>query len=366
MPIKRRSLLQGLITGTGLAIAGQTMGCQPSTAIEPTWVMPDETEPHRRTWMSFGAQRAIWGSDLLPAVQDTLAMIANAIADYEPVAMLVRPADRAIAARKCSRAIELITAPLDDLWMRDIGPVFVKNAQGQLGGIDFNFNGWGGKQTHRNDARVARRVLEHLGMDAIATDLVLEGGGIEVDGQGTAIITESCVLNANRNPGLDKATCEAQLKPLLGLRKIIWLPGIRGRDMTDGHTDFYARFAQPGIVIAAYDPDPDSFDHAVTRRHLDILRHATDADDRPLEVVVLESPQQIRPTFDNDDFAAGYVNFYCVNGAILVPEFGDAIADQRAQGILQDLFPQRDILQLDIDAIAAGGGGIHCTTQQEP
>ena len=196
--------------------------------------------------------------------------------------------------------------------------------------------------------------------------LVLEGGGIEVDGHGTAIITESCVLNKNRNPGVSKAQCELELKRLLGLEKILWLPGVKGKDITDGHTDFYARFARPGVVIAGYDPDPESFDHAVTKRHLEILRAATDAQGRKLEVVVLQAPSKVRDKFASDDFAAGYINFYVCNGAVIAPEFGDAQTDAAAKRELQRVFPGREVVQINIDAIAAGGGGIHCTTQQEP
>ena len=185
---------------------------------------------------------------------------------------------------------------------------------------------------------------------AIATQLVLEGGAIEVDGHGTAMMTESSVLNQNRNPGMSKSEFEALIKPLLGLRKIIWLPGIRGRDITDGHIDFYARFTRPGVVVAAYEPDPAFFDHAATTTNLDILRSETDADGRQLEVIVLENPQTIRPTFETDEFAAGYVNFYVVNGAVIIPEFGDALADDKAKSVLQDLYSNRDIVQLNIDA----------------
>ena len=165
---------------------------------------------------------------------------------------------------------------------------------------------------------------------------------------------------------MSKSECEALLKPLLGLRKIIWLPGIRGKDITDGHTDFYARFASPGVVVAGFDPDPTSFDHVVTKKHLEILRSATDADGRKLKVVVLAGPKTIRLKFETKEFAAGYINFYVVNGAVISPEFGDSIADSKAKSTLQELFPDRDIVQINIDAIAAGGGGIHCTTQQEP
>ncbi len=327
--------------------------------------MPDEAEPHRRTWMAFGASKAIWGRDLLPEVQRNLADIALAIAEYEPVTMLVRKADLATARHLMGSEIELLECPLDDLWMRDTGPVFVHTESG-LQAVDFNFNGWGDKQDHDRDARVAGFVAQAAGVPSMVSSLTLEGGGIEVDGHGTAIITESCVLNRNRNPGVSKQACERELKALLGLEKIIWLPGIKGKDITDGHTDFYARFTAPGTVVAAYDPDPYSFDHAVTRKHLEILERATDARGNKLDVMVLEAPADIREDFASDDFAAGYINFYVCNGAVIAPEFGDVQADRKARQTLTQLFPNRDVIQLNIDALAAGGGGIHCTTQQEP
>lgn len=330
------------------------------------WIMPDEQEPHLRTWMAFGASQKIWGKKLLPEVQRSLASIALTIAKYEPVSMLVRQADLSIARQLMGDKVELISCPLDDLWMRDTGPVFVVTPDGKKAAVDFNFNGWGEKQDYDDDANVASFVAQQAGVRRIETELVLEGGGIEVDGHGTAIITESCVLNENRNPGLSKSQCEQELKRLLGLEKIIWLPGIKGKDITDGHTDFYARFAQPGVVTAAYDPYPESFDHAVTKRHLDILSKATDAKGQKLEVIVLEAPSIVRRKFDNEDFAAGYINFYVCNGAVIAPEFGDPEADAAAKRELQKAFPGRDVVQLNIDVIASGGGGIHCTTQQEP
>ena len=330
------------------------------------WHMPDEGEPHQRTWMAFGASEEIWGEELLSEVRRNLATIAQAIAKYEPVTMLVRESETDLARELVGPDVEFIVAPLDDLWLRDTGPVFVSTAQGAQAGVDFNFNGWGEKQEFEQDAEVAGFVAQQAGVDALHTELVLEGGGIEVDGQGTAIITESCVLNPNRNPGVSKAEVEAELKRLLGLEKIIWLPGIAGKDITDGHTDFYARFARPGVVVAGYDPDPASYDHEVTKTHLEILKSATDAQGRPLEVVVIEGPTNIREAYASEDFAAGYINFYVCNGAVIAPEFGDDRADRAAREKLQSLFPEREIVQINIDGIAAGGGGIHCTTQQEP
>jgi len=330
------------------------------------WFMPDESAPHERTWMAFGASRKIWGRDLLPEVQHNLATIARTIAKYEPVSMLVRENDFELAQELVGRSVQFITCPLDDLWMRDTGPVFVVTEQGEKAAVDFNFNGWGEKQAFARDARVAGFVAKQAGVEVIHTDLVLEGGGIEVDGHGTAIIAESCVLNANRNPGVTKSECEAELRALLGLKKIIWLPGIKGEDITDGHTDFYARFARPGVVVASDDTDPASPDHAVTKEHLKILHAATDAQGRRLEVVTLETPHTIRQEFETDDFAAGYIGFYVCNKAVIAQEFGDARSDRTARKKLQVAFPNREIVQLNVDAIAAGGGSIHCATQQEP
>lgn len=363
--VTRREFLKTLgLSATALLGGGDTAFAMNTG--KDIWLMPDEGEPHHRTWMAFGASRTIWGSRLLPEVQRNLANIALTIAEYEPVYMLVRQTDLEVAKRLMGKRVELIVCPLDDLWIRDTGPVFVVTENGDKKAIDFNFNGWGQKQEFYNDAKVAGLVAQFAGTQYTRSNLILEGGGIEVDGHGTAIITESCVLNDNRNPGITKAQCEKELKHLLGLKKIIWLPGIKGKDITDGHTDFYARFTQPGVIVAAYDPDPSSFDHSVTKHHLEILRRATDAYGRHLEIVVLKPPSRIRDKHAGDDFAAGYINFYVCNGAVIAPEFGDKKADTGARHKLERLFPNRDVIQLNIDGIAAGGGGIHCTTQQEP
>lgn len=368
----RRRFLEVLGTAIGaLLTAGCLDGGRSAQRIdrgneEPgTWRMPEEGHPHTRTWMAFGASEAIWGAKLLPEVRRDLARIAKAIAQFEPVSMLVRPEDLELARTLIGPSVEFVEAALDDLWLRDTGPVFVIG-NGTLAGVNFNFNGWGGKQDFDRDADVADFVTSRVGVESLHTRLVLEGGGIEVDGDGTALITESCVLNGNRNPGWSKVDVESELRRLLGIEKVIWLPGIAGADITDGHTDFYARFARPGVVVAGSDPDPQSFDHEVTARHVDILRSATDAKGRSLEIVVLEAPGNVRPEFESDDFAAGYVNFYVCNGAVIAPEFGDPETDQAARYELERLFPGRRVVQINIDAVAAGGGGIHCTTQQQP
>lgn len=315
--------------------------------------------------MAFGASGRIWG-DLLPFVRRDIALIANAIAKYEPVSMLARPNERHIARRLLDEKIELVDAALDDIWIRDTGPTFVLRREGELGAIDLNFNGWGEKQEYEEDSKVAAQLSRLAGAQYLRAGIIGEGGGIEVDGNGTAIVTESCFVNRNRNPGMSKSECTSQLKTLLGLRKVIWLPGMRGKDITDGHTDFYARFAGPGAVIAGLESDRDSFDYDVTREHLEILQKSRDADGKRLRVIPLESPRRIRRTLETEDFAAGYINFYVVNGAVIVPEFGDNKMDSNCRDILSGVYPKRHIVQLNIDAVAAGGGGIHCTTQQEP
>ena len=328
--------------------------------------MPDEAEPHARTWMAWGASEAIWGRKLLPEVRRNLATLANTIARYEPVSLLVRPNELALAKTLVASNVTLVPCPLNDLWVRDTGPTFVHQANGQLGAVDFNFNGWGRKQVHEADKQVARTVAQTAGVARLSTPLVMEGGCVEVDGRGTAILTESCVLNANRNPGMSKAQFEDLLMPLLGLNRIIWLPGIKGKDITDGHTDFYARFASPGVVLAGLEPDPQSYEHELTLRHLDILRSARDAQGRQLRVLTLQAPSRVRPAFETKEFAAGYIGFYVCNGAVMMQGFGDAEADRAARDTLAEAFPGRRIEQLNMDGIAAGGGSIHCATQQQP
>jgi agmatine deiminase len=362
---------RGMLLARGAVAAGVVGGSLGGLAVQAreadlTWRMPEEGEPHAATWMAFGPSLKIWGKRLRPVVQENLAGIAKAIAAHEAVHMLVREDECDLVGRLCGPTVDLVVQPIDDLWMRDTGPVFVKGPAGQLGGIGFNFNGWGGKQDHDRDARVAGFVARKAAAEFLATKLVLEGGGIEVDGEGTAIVTESCMLNPNRNPGLSKTALTQELSRLLGLSKIIWLPGIAGRDITDGHTDFYARFAGAGVVVAGLDNDPRSFDYDVTRRHLKILRDETDAKGRRLEVVTLPGPTRVREKYENRDFAAGYINFYVCNGAVIAPEFGDREADRNTHDVLSDLFPGRVVIQLNIDGIAAGGGGVHCTTQQQP
>lgn len=372
----RRTLLQSaaLIAGgfaLGYRAHNLTIASQMIT-VPDGLRMPDEGETHLRTWMAYVAHNYVWSRKQIPEVKRNLMTIARTIAKYEPVTMLVSPEDfmEAEAAlgnpSQYPHPIELVVCPIDDLWLRDTGPTFVFDAQGAKQAIDFNFNGWGRKQEYRYDAMVAEFITGKSRAGAIATDLVLEGGSIEIDGYGNAILTKSSVLNRNRNPDWTQAEVEAELKELLGLRHIIWLDGIKGRDITDAHVDFYARFVGKGQVVASRDNYGQSHDYDVTRANIATLNGATDADGNPLEVTIIDAPNIINESFGARDFAAGYIGYYLCNGAVIMQKFGDPEMDQNAKEILAELFPDRVIEQLAIDGIASGGGSIHCATQQEP
>lgn len=365
--IQHTATLMGVQAAALLGLGLLAPGARAAPA--PRWHMPDEGAPQARAFIAFGAQDAIW-EDFTADVQAALGRIARAIAAHQPVTVFCRARERSLAERHCGADnVSFVETRLDDIWMRDIGANFVLDGRGAATGVDFNFNGWGNKQRHTADAKIAAETTEVTDTEYLQSELVGEGGGIEVDGRGTGIMTESSWINSNRNPGWSKAEVEEELKRCLGLRKIIWLPGIKGKDITDAHVDFYARFARPGVVVANLDMDPESYDYALTRKHLEILRRTTDADGKPLEIHTMSPPLKPRRSKflrDNPDFAAGYINYFVINGAVIAPEFGDAEADAKALDLLTRLYPGRKVVQLDIDAIASGGGGIHCVTNQLP
>eukprot|EP01062_Namystynia_karyoxenos_P056056 TRINITY_DN4700_c0_g1_i2.p1 TRINITY_DN4700_c0_g1~~TRINITY_DN4700_c0_g1_i2.p1 ORF type:complete len:413 (+),score=134.09 TRINITY_DN4700_c0_g1_i2:77-1240(+) len=341
-----------------------------------TQIWPEEGDRHTRTWMGWASSQSIWGSTLLPIAQEDLANVAKIIGKYEPVSVMVPAAamSRAQSLLGSASGVTLVQGESDDMWMRDTGPLFVEKDQAgtkSLVAVKFNFNGWGNKpqwsQPFSKDAKVADFVASHVGVPLVTSSIVLEGGGLEVDGEGTAIATESCIINPNRNPGKTKAQIEQELRTQLGITKVIWLPGIAGKEITDGHTDFYARFTGPAKVFAHLDTDPASYDKAVTEQHLAILQAATDAKGRALQVTTLEAPHSIPSAFSAyaNDYAAGYVNYYVGNGFVIMPKFGDAVRDDAAKTKMQSAYPGRTVEQIFINGIASGGGGIHCTTQQQ-
>jgi agmatine deiminase len=327
--------------------------------------MPKEGRLHTRTFMAWPARRRVWNTDL-DAVRRDIAGLARTIARFEPVVLLACDDQAEHARRMCGSAVEVMPLPVDDLWVRDTGPLFVHTDDG-LAGVDTNFNGWGGKQIHSRDALVARRVLEHYGIPRIEAPLVTEGGALEVDGHGTLLTTESAVVNDNRNPGWTRDQLETNLKDLLGVQKVIWLPGIRGADITDGHVDTLARFARPGtVVLSKPGRDAPAAKTRLYQQSRDILHADTDAAGRHLDIVDVADPGQAEIGHRDEDFAASYLNYYVANDAVIIPAFGDRAADRRAAGLLAELYPGREIAQVRIDTLSEGGGGIHCSTQQQP
>lgn len=332
---------------------------------KPERIFGAEWEPHQKTFMSWPNQQ-IWGKDL-PYVRDDIAKLARSIADFEEVVMLASPGEEEEARYQCGSAVTAVTIGVDDLWARDTVPVFI-GGTGGLRGVDFNFNGWGNKQQHRNDGLVAKTLLAANGTPRIETKIVAEGGSLETDGLGTLMVTKSSVLNDNRNPGMSLEQLETGLKELLGVRKVLWFEGVYGQDITDAHIDSLVRFTAPGVVLldapgngAPVDAWSKSSDQARS-----LLSQSQDARGKGFDVVDLPQPDFSKIRGQDDDFLASYVNFYVANGAVFLPQFGDKKADQQAQGILQDHFPGRKVIALNIDTIASGGGGIHCATHDLP
>lgn len=256
--VSRRSALTAAL-GFGAAALGAT-GCgapaSPGAAATPAVdrggdaagrTFGAEWERHARTIMAWPASTGIWGADL-PDVQADIARLARAVSEFESVVLLAAPADQDRAQAAVGADVEVVPIPTDDLWARDTAPVFVRDG-GTATGVDFNFNGWGGKQRHPNDSRVAAAVLERYHVPRITAPLVAEGGALETDGQGTLLVTESSVVNDNRNPGKDRQQVEADLKQTLGVRTVIWLAGVKGQDITDAHVDCLVRYVAPGVVL---------------------------------------------------------------------------------------------------------------------
>ena len=327
-------------------------------------VVPLETEPHRRCWMAWPASRAIWG-ELLPGIQSDIARIASTIARYEPVVMCANPQDASAAATMCGEGVEVIDeVPVDDCWMCDSGPVFTIDERGSLGAVGLNFNGWGGRQIHDRDAAVARTIAEREGVPFTTADLITEGGAVETDGAGTLLATESSIINDNRNPGRSKDQLEAALCAAYGANDVLWVPGLRDRDITDDHIDATSRFVRPGVVMVQVPPAARTDVWAEdARQQRELLSRAIDAGGRALTIVDVHGPTSVRS--GSPDFLDSYVNFYPANGAVLTAQLGDAEADRAAAAVLADAFG-REVVQLNVDRLHAGGGGIHCVTQQEP
>jgi agmatine deiminase len=320
--------------------------------------LPAEWEPHERTLMGWPCRRELWG-ETIDRARSEYAATANAIADFEPVTMLANPgADAAQARDACGESVEVVELPLDDSWLRDSGPIYVRDDAGGRAAVHFRFNAWGEKfSPWDRDAEAGRLAAEALGDEVISAPIVLEGGSILSDGAGSLLTTEQCLLHPNRNPSLNREQIEAVLIEFLGVERIVWLGRglIEDRD-TDGHVDLIASFTGPRRALLQTAP-PDNVNHANCEENLGRLQDA--------EIEVIAFPFLPYAEVAGETVAVSYLNFYICNGAVIVPVSG-ARTDSDALALIGQAFPDREAVAVPGATLAYGGGGPHCITQQVP
>ncbi|WP_066286951.1 agmatine deiminase family protein [Arthrobacter sp. B6] len=335
------------------------------------WRMPAETAPQDRLWMAFPTGGYTLGdtADAAHAARSTWAAVANAAVEFEPVTMVVDPDDVGIAARYLHPDVEVLTAPLNDAWMRDIGPTFVLDQDGSLGAVDWVFNGWGAQDWARwdKDALIAGEVSGRADARHIVSALVNEGGGIQVDGEGTVLVTETVQLDPGRNPGLSRADVEAELARTIGATHVVWLPRGLARDSerfgTRGHVDIVAAIPSPGTLLVHSQQDPRHPDFQVSRDIIEHLRTTRDAAGREWNIIEVPAPETL---WDDEGFVDySYINHVVVNGGVIACTFADP-NDDKALQILAEAYPGRRVVGIDARELFARGGGIHCITQQQP
>lgn len=350
--MRRRDVMLGA-AAFGLTAKGPAMA-------DTQLYIPPEESPHAQTFMMWPTSRKVHPDQVfLGMLQDTIAGIANTIAEFEPV-ILLADADVHQSARKhLSNNVTLWDIPTEDLWARDAGPLFAFQGD-DLVVSHIQFNGWGQKQVHTRDGQIAARVAERLGLPMIASGLSGEPGGIEHDGHGLLMAHESSWVNPNRNPRLSRAEVEARLLAAYGAERMIWSKGVYGEDITDYHIDSLARFTGPGRVLINLPDAPDMKDPF----HLAALDTHDALEAAELEIDVIPEPEIRR--IKSLDFVASYANYYACNGAVIAAQFGDAEADTIAIEALKKHYPGRDVITLNVDALGEVGGGIHCATQQMP
>ncbi|MGO9902997.1 MAG: agmatine/peptidylarginine deiminase [Solirubrobacteraceae bacterium] len=319
---------------------------------------PAEWEPHELTLMGWPCRVALWGGFIASAQAD-YAEVANAIVAFEPVAMIANPGGDAQAARAaCSAAVEVVELGLDDSWLRDCGPIYTYGDDGERIAVHFGFNAWGGKfPSWDRDAELGRLIAQHLGDRVVASELVLEGGSILTDGEGTLLTTEQCLLNPNRNPSRSREQIEAELRARLGVERFLWLGmGLLEDRDTDGHIDLIAAFTRPGHVLLQTVPDGNP-NHEHCQENYARLRAAG--------IDVTELPFLPYGEVAGETVAVGYLNFYICNRAVIVPVSG-AETDEQALAVIAAAYPGREVIGVPGLVIAYGGGGPHCITQQVP
>ena len=356
-----------------------------STPIADGFRMPGEFELHAGCWMAWPERTDNWREGAAPA-QAAYAEVASAIAASEPVTMAASDAQFERARSLLPDSVRVVEIASDDAWMRDTGPTFVVDGNGGRRGVDWRFNAWGGERgglysPWDRDERVAAKVLAIEGADRYRAPLVLEGGAIHVDGEGTVLTTEQCLLNPNRNPDLSPAQIELALREYLGAEKVVWLGRGVFEDETDGHVDNLACFARPGLVLLTWSEDGSDPQREISHEARARLEAETDARGRPFEIIHLPSPGPLtigveeaggveavagtKPRRAGDRLAASYVNFYLGNSRVVMPLL-DERHDEEAAAILARCFPAREVVGVPAREILLGGGNVHCITQQVP
>lgn len=321
--------------------------------------MPAEWEPHQATIMAWPTRtrREFWG-DRFGQAEREYAAVARAVARFERVIMVCDPAQERDVRGSCGDAVEVLPIPIDDSWTRDNGPIFVRDDEGRLAMVHFRFNSWGEKYLpYDKDAELPRHLAEHLGVRRYEAPMVLEGGSFFVDGEGTLITTEQCLLHPNRNPSMSREEIEEGLREFLGVSAIVWLGQGHSSDRdTDGHIDGIAQYLAPGKVVLLVPDDPDDPDFESGRDNLKRLTDATDARGTGFEVV----PFTTRPPG-----RVPYLNLYLPTGGVVVPVAG-APEDDEALEQISASFPEREVIGVPGETLCYGGGGPHCITQQVP
>jgi len=328
--------------------------------------MPAEWAQHERTWMAWPSSGYTLGdteSDQHEA-RSTWAAVANAIIEFEPVTMLCEQGAIEIARDYLDSRVEIIAAELNDAWMRDIGPTFVKSADGQVAAVNWIFNGWGAQSWANwdKDSKIAAFIARLAGKELIDSELINEGGGIHVNGSGAVMLTETVQLGEGRNSTWSRAEVEAEIHEKLGTNEPIWIRRGLTRDYdefgTRGHIDIVACFASPSKILFHNQEDPTHPDYSVSHEVKRTLE-----EHGGFELIPVAAPTTLR---DDEGFVDySYINHYLVNGGVILCGFNDA-NDQRAVETLQSVYPDRKIVLVDARPLFARGGGIHCITQQQP
>jgi agmatine deiminase len=335
-----------------------------TTPRAPGLAMPAEWAAHSRCWMAWPCRTELWG-ERMPAARKACAEIAKAIVAYEPVTMIARPDLAADASLHCGQGISVLPLDHDDSWMRDVAPTFVFDQAGALAGVDWRYNGYGERMpSYDRDARLAEVICARLQVRRFRAPLVLEGGAVHVDGEGTALLCAPSVLDPKRNPGLSRDGIERVLADCLGVTKVIWLEHGFAGDVTGGHVDNVACFVRPGMAMVLICRDENDANFAGFQDNLARLRAARDAAGRELQVIEIEQPGA-RTGPGGGRLTTSYLSFYLANGAVVLPMFGDPM-DNAAHDAISAAFPDRHAVQIDVSDLVYGGGGIHSITQQQP